>query len=246
MSDRGALRSLPCLLLVAILAAFALASLSSCAARVSARIGAAREAELSVTASLPPILAAKLRSLPGAAKGVPLFDLAAVRAALLARPGLHIKSLSNPDQDSLAFSIAVDDLGRLLASPEFAGPGLLRLVEAPGESELILHFERGRGAAVFALAPGLDQDMIDALSPPAMDEGDFTKAEYREMLGGILPAKAVAELDAAAVECSITFPADLVATVGGTAKGPTWTFSLPILDLLVLEKPLDLRARWKR
>jgi hypothetical protein len=228
-----------------LLATLTLLCLSACAARVTARIGASHDAELAVAASIPPLLAAKLRAFPGTSKDKPLFDLVAVRSGMQARPGLRIVNLSNPGPDSLAFSLAIDDLAKLLASPEIAGPGLIRLVESKGESELILRFERGKGGAIQALAPGLDPEILDALSPPAMVGGDFTRAEYREMLSGILSAKAVAELDSAAIDVSIALPGTLLSVVGGTAKGSNWTFSLPVLDLLVLEKPLEFRARWK-
>jgi hypothetical protein len=156
-----------------------------------------------------------------------------------------IRSIAAPTPDSLALAFTVADLGKALAPPDGAGPGLIVLRDAGWEKVLAIRIARGQGAALAALAPGLDPDLLETLSPPALGESDLSKAEYRQALGGIVGSKLLPELDAASIDCVVALPGAIVSRRGGTVEGSGWKLSIPLLDLLVLEKPVDLEVRWK-
>ncbi|MEI6875486.1 MAG: hypothetical protein WCL50_10205 [Spirochaetota bacterium] len=219
--------------------------LTSCAANIAARLEQTGAASISVKASLPPLIAAKLRRLGGIPETTPLFDLRAVRASLASRSGLVIRSLSNPSPDSLGFAAETGNLEAALYQPETDDPGILSLRSSRGQTELVLRLVRGQGSAIAALAPGLDPDILEALAPPALDAGDWSRAEYREMLADILGSKILPELDAATIDCAVSLPGKIVSSKGGTIEGSTWKFSIPLFDLLVLEKPIEYRVRWQ-
>lgn len=230
--------------LVAALAA-SLAALSSCSARVDATIAPAGSATIEVAAEIPPLLATRLRAFGELEETSPLFDVPGIRKSFAKRSGIVVKSLSMPGPDSLRLSIELPDLASSLASPDIARPGLLRLVTAKGESELILRLESGKGEALAALVPGIDRDLLDALAPPALETEGLNKREYRMALSSILGEKTLPALDSASVDFELNVPGTVLSTTGGRLDGRSWKFSIPLLDLLVLERPIEFRIKWK-
>jgi len=234
-----------------LLAAGAFALAGSCSAKVTALLEAGGGAKIEARVLVPPALAARLRALEGRPAAAPLLGAATARRTLEARPGLVVVSASNPDPDSLLLSVSAPDLATVLAAPDLAADGLLRLGSSGSERELTLRLERGRTGSLASLVPGLDRDLLEALSPPLLDRGAaagsdtaLSKAEYRQALGALLGSRVLPELDAAALDFAITLPGQAVSSSGGRLEGRVFTFSLPLLDLLALEKPLEYRVRW--
>ena len=73
----------------------------------------------------------------------------------------------------------------------------------------------------------------------------MSAAEYRAMLKSVLGEKAMPAMDAAAIGISLTAPNTVLASEGGALEGQTLKARIPMLDALVLEKPVELRLRWK-
>jgi hypothetical protein len=44
---------------------------------------------------------------------------------------------------------------------------------------------------------------------------------------------------------SITAPGKVLASGGGSLSGSTLTATIPVIEILVLEKPIDAWLRWK-
>ncbi len=228
------------LIATALLGAFAL---SSCSGRFDARFGAEGGASLNATIGIPAIVGAKLRALSGLDASTPIFDPSAVSRALLVRKGIASAVASCPDPDSLSLSATISDLGALLASPDLSS--LIKLDNTEGAKSLTIRLSRDHGQDILALLPGIDPGLVEALSPPALGGGDYTKVEYRDALQTILGTKAMPAFDAASVDLSVSVPGAIVSSSGGRVAGSTWKASIPLLDLLVLEKPLVLSFSWR-
>jgi hypothetical protein len=52
-------------------------------------------------------------------------------------------------------------------------------------------------------------------------------------------------MKAAAIGLSLTAPGPVLGSGGGTLSGTTLTASIPILEVLALEKPIEIWIRWK-
>ncbi|HUX38970.1 MAG TPA: hypothetical protein VMV44_13805 [Rectinemataceae bacterium] len=241
VSFRRLLPAKPTLGLLALGAIVAL--LSACSARLDSRLDAAGGADVSAKVSMPESLAAKLRAMAGMPASVPLFDASAARKALEARPGVSAVKASCPDPDSLDLAVSVTDLAAALAAPDIAG--LVERDATGGTQRLRIRLSREHGKALLALVPGLDPSLVEALSPPALGGDDYSKQDYREALGSIIGTKSLPALDAASVSMTVKVPGDIVSYSGGKAEGSTWSVSVPLLDILVLEKPIELTLSWR-
>jgi hypothetical protein len=219
--------------------------LSSCAGDATVALRDGGGARLEAKAVFPAPLAAKLRKLAALKDDAPLFDEGRARKAAAGLPGLSLVSMSTPSPDSLLLVLETGELGALLARPDLASSGAAVLSKGQGWTELRIHLERGKIAPLLALFPGLDPDLVDSLSPPALDPDPVSRAEYRLVLSRLLGEKAALALDSATIALRLEAPRAVLASAGGRLSGRTLSLDLPVLDLLVLEKPVDFSLRWK-
>jgi hypothetical protein len=228
--------------------------LASCSATVSSIIKTDGSAKISVQADVPPALAAKFRKLaaagssPSAAPGAtpePLFNAAAIKKSIAARPGLTLTSLSEPNPESIRVDVTATSLEALAASPDLKGSDIITIARGPGWTECRFRLERTKAASFSNLLAGIDPQLLEALSPPALEEDPVSSAEYKTMLKSVLGDKAMPALEAAAFSFSLTAPGTVLSSEGGSLSGSTLSASIPMLEVLCLEKPIEIRLRWK-
>ena len=228
---------------VAALAAIATLALPASAASMSVSIKNDRSATAAVRVELPAELAAKLAQLRGDPEGsaLPLVDPALVRAGA-AEKGVRVVEARALGERGFSGVFEIDDLMTFAAR----SLGAVTLSSTAAGGSLSVAIDRGNAAELFALFPGIDPYLVEALSPPALDGSDLTRAEYREMLGALLGTKSLPAVDAAAVELAVELPGAPLAsgTVGFVTTGRSAKASIKLLDLLVLERPITLKASW--
>ncbi len=220
--------------------------LSACQAGIATAIAKDGSAGIDIKATMPKPLAAKLRAIGNLPPGSPFFNLPSIRKSLVARVSLSVDALANPDLDSFTARLSTTDFGALLAGFGEPGKGPAKLTRNGEAAELTITLDRKGAAALAALLPGIEEDIIEALSPPAIEGGDWSRDEYREALAGVLGKSAMPAIDAGHIELSVTAPGPILSHQGGTVLGSTWKLSIPIIDLLVLDKPMEFRLAWKR
>jgi hypothetical protein len=229
--------------------------LGSCSASVSSVLKLDGSARISVEAEMPTVVAAKVRKLANTGAGGsagasaaaqnPVFDVQSIRKALEARPGVQVLEASQPKPDSLRVVLSARSLESLAASPDLGGSGILTMDKGPSWTEFRFRLARGEAKTLSALFPGLDPALMEALSPPALEEDPLSLEEYKTMLKSVFGGKAMPAVEAAALKLSITAPAQVLASSGGQLSGSTLTASIPIVEILALEKPIELKLRWK-
>ncbi|MDP3176884.1 MAG: hypothetical protein Q8M76_03200, partial [Spirochaetaceae bacterium] len=220
--------------------------LTACSGSLATALRPDGSATLSIQAEIPAPLAARFRTLSGGgrkdAKPLPLFDEGAIRESVANRPYLAISSLSVPNPDSLRAEIAIKRVSDLAQAEEIKKSGLVSLTSGPGWTELRIRLERGRASASIALFPGIDPYLIDALSPPALEDEPLSADEYRMNLKTIL-ASAMPAMEAAVLTVSLAAPGQVLSSGGGSLAGNVLTAKIPIIDALVLEKPIEFWIR---
>lgn len=226
--------------------------LGSCSSGLSASLGRDGGCKVEFRVTTPAPIAAKLRKLeqsggtPASANS-PLFSSEALRASIASKPGLRLIELAQPDSNSLQGAVSVRSLPELASSPELAGSGLLSYTTGTGWTELRVRIARGQSGALSALLPGMDPYLLEALSPPALEEDaeGISAAEYRTMLKSVLGEKAMPAMEEAAVSLAIVAPGPVLASGGGKLEGSALSVKIPVIDALVLEKPIEFWIRWK-
>ncbi|HUW40966.1 MAG TPA: hypothetical protein VMV90_08130 [Rectinemataceae bacterium] len=219
--------------------------LASCSSSVVGSIAPEGGAELTIDLAISPPLADKLRRLSQTQPGKPLFDSSAIRKSIESRSDLRLVSLSEPSPDSVRAVVAVPSILRLASSPELRGTRLIAIARGPGWQELRVRLERGHAAALTRLFPGIDPDLVDSLSPPALETDPTSVSDYRSMLASVFGERVMPALDSARLRVSLSAPAEVLDSGGGKLEGRTLEVSVPAIDALVLEKPIEFWLRWK-
>jgi hypothetical protein len=81
------------------------------------------------------------------------------------------------------------------------------------------------------------------MAPVATGES-LTKGEYLALVGSIYGKGVADEITAAKIHAFIDFPGPISSVRGGAYTGRRAVFEVPLLDLLVLESPLNYEIRW--
>jgi hypothetical protein len=231
-----------------IAAAFLAASFlfSACSSKLTARLELNGSVRLSLAAEVPAAISAKLRSLAGSpSTTAPLFDAAAMRKAAAERPGMRISRLNLPTPDSVDLELTIADLAVFLSTPDLADGELLTLTRGQGWTELRVRLARGQAGTLSSILPGVDPYLIEALAPPALEEEPLSAEEYATVLKSVLGDKAAEAFEAGAMHVKIEAPAAVLGSGGGQVSGRALDVSMALLDLLVLEEPVEFWLRWK-
>ena len=225
--------------------------LASCSASVSSAIKSDGSARISIEAEMPTAVAAKFRKFASAGGSsqspaqLSIFDPVAIRKSLEARPGIDIVELSQPSPDSIRLVLTARNLRDLAASPDFENAGIFSVERGQNSTEFRFRLERGKIKPLSALFSGIDPNLMDALSPPALEEDPLSLAEYKTMLKSVLGEKAMPAMEAAVIRLSITAPGKVLASGGGSLSGSTLTATIPVLEILVLDRPVEAWLSWK-
>jgi hypothetical protein len=213
--------------------------LVACSASVSSVIRSDGGARISVQAEVPAPLAAKLRKFGAAGSSAstgPFFDTAAIRKSIDARPAFTLIEIAQPSPDSIRVEVSARSLEELAASPDLKGSQLITMSRGAGWAELRFRLKRGGAKALAALFPGIDPYLMDALSPPALEEDPVT----------VLGEKAMPAMEGAMVSLALSAPGTVIGSGGGSLSGSTLTAKIPLIQALTLEKPIEIWLRWKQ
>jgi hypothetical protein len=229
----------------------------SCSARISGQLAADASGTLRLQAGLEPNMTALARGLAGfgsggagnaAAASAPILDAAALSRSLRAAPGVASAELRNSGQERIEGTVTVNRIGDLLAS-DSTGAGRFITYTAPTPSapgRLSVRMDRNAAPAILARLSPEGAAYLSALMAPAATGEALSKTEYLALVESIYGKGVAGEIAAGRVSAAITLPGQVASVKGGASSGREARFDIPLLDILVLETPLDYEITWNR
>ena len=173
-----------------------------------------------------------------------LFDAAAIRKDFETRPGITVKKVVTPTADTLDLEIAYGSLQDVFAQDKtLAGTGALVYSESGGKKTVKLHLDRSNYTQLSALFPLLKDPVFAGLGPQVNDT--TSDADYLEMIKFTLGDDGPALLSKSFITLTIDPQGDIISQTGGTVSGGAVVFRIPLLRLLILDKPLDYSVTFK-
>jgi len=221
---------------------------TSCTAGITGTIRAGGTAEISAQASLGPRTLALMKSLKGFMgdeSSAPLLDGRTIGASLAASPGIRSVSLRNTSPSALEGVISASDLGNFLATGEGK---FITYVDRPSNSSIVVVLDRNSAPLLIsALSPEVEE-YLSALMAPVITGEIITNGEYLDIVASVYGRPLADEIASARIKAQIEFPRQPLAVLGGNAassgQGRRAEFDIPLLDLLVLERPLRYEVTW--
>jgi hypothetical protein len=241
--------------LLAPLCFVAVLTLASCSGRYDVVLRADGGADVKLSASIEPLTARLITNLAGFASGSgalpsePLLNADALMQSLKASPGVASASLRNPDARNIAGTIVIRDMERFLATSSADGSlpaaRFIRVERSASGGRLTVSLDRAVGPALLVnLSPDI-VDYLSALMAPIATGEELSREEYLRLVTSMYGNGIAAEIAGATIRSSIELPGTATSVRGGTMVNRRVDFSIPLVDLLVLEKPLILEAVWK-
>jgi hypothetical protein len=182
----------------------------------------------------------------GSASSEPFFQAEDIKAQLAENKDISVKYVTTIGKNGVEGEIAFKDFDKAFssASKGVKAANAFTLTRSGKNATFKFSLSRSNAAALYALFPGIDKDLMELLAPPALDPEPITEAEYLTIFASS-GTNLVPIIKAAAYELTITPNGKISSQTGGTVKGNSVTFVVPILKLLVLEKPINLMVSWK-
>jgi len=169
----------------------------------------------------------------------PLFDPELIEEGLLGLPGIRDLEYSEDSTGQLQVSFSFDSLPDLIAAQEKDFP--LQIKKTSQGQEIRFNLNKGNSSSVLQLL-SFPQEGTEYLLP---QEGeDVSPEEYLELLLFLFEEYGDRDnieryLKTAEVTIVINCPARIKSINGGVARGHQGEISIPLLDLLTLQKPIE-------
>jgi hypothetical protein len=165
-----------------------------------------------------------------------IFKLEEIRKDFASRPEVTLARLESPSPDRLEMELDFRSIENLFAAPD-KPQTILTLKKGPNGTTLRAHLDRKNFSQLLELAPFLKNPLFEGLGPQEND--NTTEAEYLELIDLALGEGGSAALKASVIETTITVKGQVVAQSGGSVVNGGVVFRIPLLRVLLLDKPLD-------
>lgn len=173
-----------------------------------------------------------------------LYDVPKLQKELAARPGLTVKKVVSPTPDVLEIDLAFRSVEEVYGSVESVKKsGLLLYSVSGGQKSLTVHIDRKNFKELSSVFPAMNNAAFEGIAPQEQDA--ITESEYLDMIEFTLGPDGPAALKGSFVDLVVKPEGTIVSQTGGTVANGQVTFRIPLIRLLMLDKPLDYSLVWK-
>jgi len=222
--------------------------LASCTVNQTLDIAADGSATLATHAEVAPLLHDYLASLAEAGGGTlvdgRVFEPAAVRKSFQSRPGVVVQNVAAPTASSLDLDLAFDSFSYALEHQEaLAATGAAALSDDGDATTLTLRFDRATWSGISALVPPLQNPILQQLGPQGT--APVTESDYLSMISFSIGEAAPGLLRKSFVTLTVRPAGEILSQSGGTRNADSVVFRIPLLRLLVLDRPLQYSVTYR-
>jgi hypothetical protein len=171
-----------------------------------------------------------------------IFDVEEIRKGFASRPQVTLTRIESASPERLDMELSFRSIEKLFAAPD-KPQTILTLKKASEGTTLRVHLDRKNFSQLLELAPFLKNPLFEGLGPQENDNA--TEAEYLELIDLALGDGGSAALKASFIETTVTVKGKVVAQTGGTPVAGGVAFRIPLLRVLLLDKPLDYSLTFK-
>jgi len=226
-----------------------LLGLPSCASRINGALMGDGQADLGINAELKPGMSAligKFAALSGTAKpGAPVLDGPSLASSMSKAPGIASVSFTNKTPSSIDGPIKISKVNDFLSSGRASGLISFEQQNSAGEGYCAVNFNLASGPQILGLISAEISMYLNALMAPIATGEKTTKAEYLGLVASVYGKGIADEISSSTIRASVNFPGAIQRVKGGTYSGRRADFDIPLLDILVLETPLNYEVVWK-
>ena len=218
----------------------------SCAGRVNGSLAADGSAQLTVSMSLEPRMTALIQRLAaagGQANSNLVLDGPAIsRSMSNSSLGNVSASLRNTAPTAVEGTIQILNINRFLTTGNMRGFIFFEQLQNGGRCEIKIDINNGP-TILTNFSPEI-AGYLNALMAPLATGEEISKSEYLFLVSSVYGQAVSYEIAGSVIRVSIDFPGTIASVKGGVFSGRRAEFNIPLLDLLVLETPLNYEVTW--
>ncbi len=224
--------------------------LASCTVNQTLEVSRDGSATLSTHAEVSPLLRDYLASLAevsggsGALHNGRVFDAPSIRRDFQARPGVTVLKAETPTGSSLDLELGFDSLQDGLRSQgALEAAGAITVADNGESTTLRLRLDRSTYGQLVSLFPPLKDPMVQQLGPQGT--GTVAESDYLEMIRFSMGDAAPGLLRKSFFTLTVRPEGQIVSQAGGTMGDGAVVFRIPVLRLLVLDRPLEYSVTFR-
>jgi hypothetical protein len=171
-------------------------------------------------------------------EGAVVFDTGRIKKGMEKRPGFAVRRVASPTPESLEMELAFDDIRSLFSDkspPE--NDGIISVTQKDGKTTIALHLEKSSAKKVGGLFSDVSNPAFKEMSP--REQRTRTEKEYLEAIEFAVGKEGPPLMKSSYLELTVRPDGALVSQVGGAIVNGAVVFRVPLLRMLMLEKPLD-------
>ena len=217
----------------------------SCATRINGTLQADGQADLNVDTSLMQEITRTIRAfaaVPGEVPpDTPILNGPGIGASMTSAPGVASAAFRNRSPTAIEGTIRISQIRSFLASSDTAG--FIGFEQSASGGRCTINLSLASGPRILSLLSAEIHDYLEALMAPLATGEQLTRPEYLELVRSVY-GRVADEIAASTINVSLEFPGQIRSVRGGTYSGRRADFSIPLLNLLVLDVPLSYEVIW--
>jgi hypothetical protein len=219
-----------------------LLSLSACSVAMVATLRSDQQVDVTFSGTIKPKVASLLHDFGSSNqnKSGPLISAAEITASLQKVPELAQVVTKDIAQQGLEGRFKVVNPETLSQRFPFVNQKL-----ETEESSFSLTLNRETAPQLLSLFTAEVRDYLDALMAPIATGENLTKSDYLALVSSVYGKTIAEEIASSKITLEVHVPGTIRSVSGGTGSGAKAFFTIPLVDLLVIEKPLVYRIVWK-
>jgi hypothetical protein len=213
-------------------------------------IGADGSGTLSTHAEVSPLLRDYLKSLAEVSGGDnpmkdgQVFDAPSIRRDFQSRPGVTVLKAVTPTGSSLDLDLGFESLqDALRGQGVLADAGAVTVVDSGELTTLKLRLDRSTYSQLVSLFPPLRDPLMQQLGPQGT--GSVTESDYLDMIRFSMGDAAPGLLKKSYFTLTVKPDGPIVSQAGGTLGDGSVVFRIPLLRVLVLDRPLEYSVTYR-
>jgi len=173
-----------------------------------------------------------------------IFNVEEIEKEFAERDDVTLLEISTPTRDTLDMKLEYTSIEEVFSSEqELRESGIIRFEKISQGYSVRFHLDRENFPAVMTFIPALQNPLFEGLGPQEND--DTTEEEYYELMNLALGEGGADSVRDANIETKVNVRGTLVSQSGGKITPGGVTFTVPLIRVLLLDKPLDYSLVFK-
>jgi hypothetical protein len=218
-----------------------------CTIKQQVQLEADSSGTVSMQVRLEPVFVAYLEdlsTLTGESLEGQIFNVEEIKKEFAEREDVSLLAIDTPTLDRLEMKLEFSSVEEVFSrEQELQESGIIRFEELGSGYAVHFHLDRNNFPAVMTFIPALQNPLFEGLGPQEND--DTTEEEYYELMDLALGEGGAESVRNSYIETKVTVRGTLVSQSGGTITPGGVTFTVPLIRVLLLDKPLDYSLVFK-